>query len=191
MAATKGPEGDYMAVAAYCLRQARKVIETVEEFSPDDRDSQSDLDDGDGELYILRLQRVYKSCCILNRYWPSVFPRSARNIANTFIQRWKASDGESLRDTYAHYEEALADPCHRLRGEPLVYGVVRGMDVPAWKYGYSGQVKLGDAARGPDEWQLLGKEYRLEGVYEALVELEREFLAVLVDPETGNLRSDA
>ena len=91
--------------------------------------------------------------------------------------------GNDLRNAYAHYEEAMANPAHRLRGEPGGYLTVRGVSAPGW-------------SRGPywdrDSLWLLNKEYRLDGVHDALVELEREFSKVLTEPDNPwKLRADA
>ena len=91
--------------------------------------------------------------------------------------------GKDLRNAYAHYEEAMADPTHRLRGPPTGYLTVRGTAAPGW-------------SRGPfwglGGFWLLSKEYRLDGVHDALVELEREFSAVLTEPaDPWKLRPDA
>ena len=48
-----------------------------------------------------------------------------------------------------------------------------------------------DPEKGPESLWLAGKDYRLSGVYEALVILKAQLSAVLVDPETGQLRQDA
>ena len=91
--------------------------------------------------------------------------------------------GKDLRDAYAHYEEAMADPSHRRRGAPSGYKTVRGIQAPGW-------------SRGPywdrDSLWLLNKEYRLDGVHDALVELEVEFSAVLTQPDDRwKLRKEA
>ena len=91
--------------------------------------------------------------------------------------------GNELRNAYAHYEEAMGAPGHRLRGEPAGYLTVRGIRAPGW-------------ARGSfwdrNSLWLLNKEYRLDGVYDALVELDREFSAVLTEPgEPWKLREEA
>ena len=131
MAATNGSEGDLLAVAIFCLQQAGQAIAVVaapEGASLDDPESMPEFDQI--ESYVLHLQHVYKSCCILNGNWPSVFPRAARSTANTFIQKWKVSAGEDLRAAFTHFEEALADPDHRLRGDPRSNLRVRGIDIP-------------------------------------------------------------
>ena len=91
--------------------------------------------------------------------------------------------GNELRNAYAHYEEAMGVPGHRLRGEPAGYLTVRGISPPGW-------------ARGPfsdrNSLWLLNREYRLDGVSDALIELEREFSAVLTEPDDPwNLRREA
>ncbi len=238
MAATNGSEGDLMAVAIFCLEQARQAKALVRESS-DEPDYWHGLDEFDRfEYYVLKLDHVYEACCQLNRIWPSAFTRPARNAANSFIQLWNgvaaeqlckacASNeshdgptrqsqalcqtckdakqrcrsclravcddhsrhqfGTDLRDAYAHYEEALATPGHERRGQPAAWErTVRGVDVPSW-----GNTYQWTPGEGPDGWRLIGKEYRLDGAYDALVELERELADVLVDPATGKLRPDA
>ena len=179
-----------MAVAVFCLQQAGQAIAVVaapEGASLDDPESMPEFDQI--ESYILHLQHVYKPCCILNGNWPSVFPRAARSTANTFIQRWKVSAGEDLRAAFTHFEEALADPDHRLRGDPRSNLRVRGIDIPFFGAEYHRVGTPQDVLeKGPDRVQLIGKDYRLERVYEALVELEREFSAVLRHREAGVLR---
>ena len=120
-----------MAVAVFCLQQAGQAIAVVappEGASLDDPESMPEFDQI--ESHVLHLQHVYKSCCILNGNWPSVFPRAARSTANTFIRRWKASAGGDLRAAFTHFEEALADPDHRLRGDPRSTLRMRGTDIP-------------------------------------------------------------
>ena len=94
--------------------------------------------------------------------------------------------GADLRNALAHYEGLLADPHHRLRGAPSGYSTVRGTQRPFW-------VKLhaGNSKSGPQTFRLFGKTYQLSEVYEALVTLHAELSAVLVDPETGQLRQEA
>ena len=186
MAAAKGSEDDRMAVAVFCLEQARRALALVR-GSPRSQDSETDLSGFEAnEYYILKLQHVYRSCCILNRSWVPVFPSSVRHAANAFIQRWNDSDGQNLRNALTHYEEALANPNHHLRGQAHSYGRVRGVLQPEWR-----RLHTGVATRRAEGLFLLGKQYWLHGVHEALVELEREFSAVLIDPETGLLREDA
>ena len=179
-----------MAVAVFCLQQAGQAIAVLaapEGASLDDPESMPEFDQI--ESYVLHLQHVYKSCCILNGKWPSVFPRAARSTASTFIQRWKASAGEDLRAAFTHFEEALGDPDHRLRGDPRSNFRVRGIDIPFFGAEYHRVGTPQDVLeKGLDRVQLIGKDYRLEGVYEALVELEREFSAVLRHREAGVLR---
>ena len=186
MAAAKGSEGDYMAVAVFCLEQARRAMALMS-GSPPNPPVETELGGHEREeYYVLKLQHVFVSCCILNGGWPDVFPRSARSTANTFIEQWKAGDVEKLRDALTHYEDALADPEHRLRGNPHSYGRVRGMLYPGWMRFYS----LPPAT--PDVVAVFGKHYSLDGVSEALVALEREFSAVLTEPDDPwKLREDA
>ena len=99
--------------------------------------------------------------------------------------------GTDLRDAYAHYEAALANPSHPLRADPRRCFTVRGIRVPSYGQSHSGGGSLSDGLKVPNRVDLLDKDYRLDGVFEALVELEREFSAVLIDPETGLLREDA
>ena len=227
-----------MAVAVFCLKQARQAIALVRDSSGEP-DSWHGLDDFDRvEFYVLKLDHVYESCCQLNKSWPSAFAATARSAANSFVQLWNGtaaeqlceacashefSDGPTrrlqaecesckggqqrcrscrepicddhanhefgtdLRDAYAHYEEALATPGHGRRGLPVGSGRVRGVDTPSW-----GKRRLGTPGEGPDGLWLLGKEYRLDGVHEALVALEREFSAVLTEPDDRRkLRRDA
>ena len=94
--------------------------------------------------------------------------------------------GTDLRDAFAHYEGVLADPTHRLRGSPISHTTVRGAERPSWMKGH-----LRDPEKGPESFWLTGKDYRLSGVYEALVTLETELSGVLVNPETGQLREEA
>ena len=99
--------------------------------------------------------------------------------------RWaKAAD---LRDAYSHYEEALVNPEHRLRGEPYEYIVVCGIEVSHWEPIYIAPMDTG----APVMVRLLGKGYSLQGVHGALTELERQFAKVLEDPETSELRAEA
>ncbi len=95
-------------------------------------------------------------------------------------------NGKDLRNAYSHYEEALADPEHRLRGKPAGSITVLGVGLPRWMTAY-----VADQQQGPDRLLLLGYDYRLDGVREALVDLEQELAKVLVDPETGALRGEA
>ena len=180
MAAAKGSEGDYMAVAVYCLRRARGALALVS------RDSEAGPSLFEVEHYIIDLQHIYESCCILNGSWPKAFGRSVRSAANDFIKEWDAHDGESLRHAYAHYETALAELDHELRGEPLSYGTVLGVEYPMWD-----QLVVSDWQKGPERVRLLGKKYDLHGVHEALTELERQLAKVLEDPTTGGLREEA
>ncbi|MXW23585.1 MAG: hypothetical protein F4Z96_02745 [Chloroflexi bacterium] len=180
MAATKGSEGDYMAVAVYCLRRARQALAAVA------RAQEEDLDFRDVEHYIVDLQHIYESCCILNGNWPKVFSRPARRAATKFIEQWNTGDRDDLRHAYAHYEAALARPDHRLRGEPLAYATVRGVQYPMWD-----QLVISDWQKGPESVRLLGKQYDLHGVHEALAGLARQLAKVLEDPEAGGLRADA
>ena len=91
--------------------------------------------------------------------------------------------GRDLRNAYAHYEEAMADPNHRLRGEPIGYKTVRGIQATGWRRG-----QMWDR----EGWWLLGREYRLDGVSDALTDLESEFSAVLTEPsDRWKLREEA
>ena len=182
MAAAKGSEGDMMAVAVFCFEQARQAlgIDWVEA-----RDAWTDFDAV--ERYILHADHVSESCRILNKNWPSPFPESggARHAANVFVRRW--AEAANLRDAYAHYGEALANPKHRLRGETNEYIIVRGIEIPHSEPRYVAPLTTG----APVIVRVLGKGCGLHGVHEALTELEREFSAVLVDADTGRLREDA
>ena len=224
-------EGDMMAVAVFCLEQARQAIALFE--PPDGPELSGKFSDFHSvEAYVLKLGHVYESCCALyrDRRWPAPFTRSARRAATTFIHRWKGTDGDErceacegnqyssgplrerqaechacregerrcrscgepmcnahahhrfgkdLRNVLAHYEEVLSDPRHRHRGEPLTDGrTVRGVQLPAWW-----TMHIGTPGQGPDSVDLVGKSYQLDGVHEALVELEREFSAVLTEPD--------
>ena len=92
--------------------------------------------------------------------------------------------GKDLRDAYTHYEEAMADPEHRHRGEPSGYKTVRGIQAPGWMRGQPGWDFEG-------LW-LMGLEYRLDDVHAALVDLERELSEVLTEPDDPwKLRQDA
>ena len=185
MAAAKGSEGDYMAVAVFCLEQARRAMALMS-GAPANPPVDTELGGHEREeYYVLKLQHVFVACCILNGAWPSVFPSSARSAANTFIRLWKAGDAKQLRDALTHYEEALATPEHRLRGNPHSYGRVRGVLYPGWMRFYS----LPTAT--PEVVAVLGKHYSLEGVREALIALEHEFSAVLTEPDDPwELRED-
>ena len=239
MAAAKGSEGDYMAVAYFCLKQAHQAIALVRDSSGEP-DSWHGLDDFDrDEFYVLKLDHVYESCCILYRdkRWPSAFTRSARRAAQTFIRLWRGTNGDQrceacsenepycgpirkrqakceackggrrvcnscrkpmcnaharhrfgkdLRNVVSHHEEVLADRRHRHRGEPDTHTTIRGVDTPLWVRGH-----VWDSKNGPEGLWLTGKDYRLRGVHEALVKLEQEFSAVLMDPVTGKLREDS
>lgn len=110
-------DGDQMGVAIFCLEQMLQATAIGEqrvavEPSPS-------LEDWDrAEQYVLKLDHVSKACRILKqRGWPEPFPQSARNAAKAFVSAWQEK-GKDLRDAYAHYEEALSDPKHRLRGKP-------------------------------------------------------------------------
>ena len=96
--------------------------------------------------------------------------------------------GTDLRDAYAHYAEALATPDHRLRGRPAGFEqTMRGVDLPVWSKGH-----MGTPGEAPETVWLLGKDYWLHGVHEALIELEREFAALLTEPDDPwKLREDA
>lgn len=180
MSDAKGSEGDMMAVAVYCLRRARGALEVIANAP------ETGLSFAQVEHYIIDLQHIYESCCILNGNWPKAFGSPARHAANDFIDQWNASDRENLRHAYAHYEAALAKPSHRLRGEPLGHGTVRGVEYPLWD-----QMFISDVEKGPEDVRLLGKRYDLQGVHEALVELERRFADVLENKKTGGLRAEA
>ena len=181
MAAAKGSEGDMMAVAIFCLEQARRALAIG---WAEARAAWTDFDEV--ERYTLHADHVDKSCRILNKNWPSPFPESggARSAANVFVERWRAAAG--LRNAYAHYEEALADPKHSLRGETNEYIVVRGIEISHWEPLYVAPRTTG----APVTVRLLGKGYGLDGVHEALTELERQFAKVLEDSRTGVLRED-
>ena len=52
--------------------------------------------------------------------------------------------------------------------------------------------RLGTPGEGPNTLWLLGKRYGFDGVYEALIDLEREFSAVLTEPgDPWKLREEA
>ena len=91
--------------------------------------------------------------------------------------------GKDLRNALAHIEEALANPTHRLRGEPVGYWTILGIKTAGSAYMMGGTMWARE--RGPIAVSLLGKTYRLRGVVDALAKLEREFSAVLIDPATG------
>ena len=238
MAAAKGAEGDYMAVALFCLVQARQAI-ALAEWSADLGDAWHGLNEFDRvEFHVLKLDHVYESCCQLDGEGPSGFTCPARHAAKAFIRRWKGPNGEELceacanieghggrmrelqslcavcregerlcrscqkrmctaharhrfgkdlRNALAHYEEVLADRSHRHRGEPDRYMTIRGLDTPSWIRG-----QVWDLRKGPRGLSLMGKAYQLRGVHEALVQLEREFSAVLLEPgHPWKLRPDA
>ena len=228
-----------MAVAVFCLEQARQAMALAQDSSGEPN-SWRGLDEFDRvEFYVLKLDHVHESCRILNRNWPSVFASPARNAANSFVQLWNGSTneqrceacaknepdegatrqlqancqdckktnrqclscqkpmckahsvyrfGELLRNAYSHYEEALATPDHRYRGEPFSGGrTVRDVSVPSWM-----KMLVATPGEGPDSVRLLSKEYRLDGVHEALVALERELAAVLTEPDDPwKVRTDA
>ena len=94
--------------------------------------------------------------------------------------------GKDLRDAYTHYEEVVADPSNRHRGEPSYPRSVRGVDSPFWT-----TRMVVDTKKGPGTVRFLGKEYRLTDVHEALEDLVQEFGEVPVDSETGKWREDA
>ena len=175
-------ESDLLAVAVFCLEQARRAL------GIDWAEARSAWTDFDAvERYTLHADHVDKSCRVLNKGWPSPFPEhgGARRAANEFVERWRAA--ADLRNAYAHYEEALADPEHGRRGETNEYILVCGIEVPHWESLYVAPLTTG----APIGVRLLGKGYGLHGVHEALTELERQFAKVLEDPETGKLREDA
>ena len=91
--------------------------------------------------------------------------------------------GEGLRDAYSHYEEALARPQHQHRGTPVGVYSALGSELPQWMTGH-----MIDGKNGPELIWLLGHSYRLDGVHEALVNLESELSDVLIDPATGTWR---
>lgn len=172
-------ESDLMAVAVFCLEQARRAlgIDWAEA-----RTARTDFDAV--ERYTLHADHVDKSCRVLNKGWPSPFPEhgGARRAANDLVKRWRAA--KDLRNALAHYEKALANPKHRLRGETNQYIIVCGIEVPHWDQLYIAPLPEG----APVMVRLLGKGYALHGVHEALMELERQFAEVLENPETSVLR---
>ena len=173
------PESDLMAVAVFCLEQARRAL------GIDWAEARSASTDFDAvERYTLHADHVAKSCRVLNKGWPSPFPErgGARRVAREFVERWRAA--AELRNAYAHYEEALADPKHSRRGETNEYNVVCGIEVPHWDSLYVAPLTTG----APVGVHLLGKGYWFHGVHGALTELERQFARVLEDPETSVLR---
>lgn len=163
-------DGDQMGVAIFCLEQMWQATAIGEQQGA--AGTPPSWEDWDrAERYVLKLDHVSKACCILERRgWPEPFPQSARDAAKAFVNVWQEK-GKDLRDAYAHYEEALSDQNHRLRGEPAGYGIVQGVaDRPYWSTGNSWRV-----GQGPDSIDLLGKEYDLRGVHETLVTLRQEF----------------
>ena len=107
-------DGDQMEVAIFCLEQMGQAT-TIGEHEVGDEWERA-------EQYVLKLDHVSKACRILERRgWPEPFPQSARNAAEAFVSAWQKGKGKDLRDAYTHYEEALSDPKHRLRGEPVDY----------------------------------------------------------------------
>ena len=171
-------DGDQMGVAIFCLEQMWQATAIGEQEGA--AETLPSWEDGEwwerAERYVLKLDHVNKACRILEqRGWPEPFPQSARNAAKAFVGVWQEKKGKDLRDAYAHYEEALSDPNHRLRGEPAGYDTVQGVaGRPYWWTGNSWKV-----GQGPDSIDLLGKEYDLRGVHETLVTLRQEFGKVL------------
>ena len=222
-----------MRVAIYSLEWARQAITLVQGSSPD-QGSGTHLNQFErDEYYVLKVDHVYKTCRILKRNWPSVFPPSAHNAADALIRRWTGSGSEQRQlckacrsndygvreqqegcgdckratqtcyscesqcapdthttscsgtnyETRTHTTRRRWEPGSRLRGEPAGSLTVRGISAPGW-------------ARGSfwdrNSLWLLNKEYRLDGVYDALVELDREFSAVLTEPgDPWKLREEA
>lgn len=162
-------EGDQMRVAIFCLEQMRQVAAIIKQPINDPGEHWEMT-----ERYILKIDHVSKACRILEqRGWPAPFPSSAHTAAEAFVRTWQQS-GKDLRDAYAHYEEALADPEHRLRGEPIGYGTMCGVEgTPGWS-----AMSVGSPGRGLDSVELLGKEYNLLGVHEAFMVLKQEFEVV-------------
>ena len=164
-------DGDQMEVAIFCLEQMWQATAIGEQ-----QQETADWEYWDrAERYVLKLDHVSKACHVLEqRGWPEPFPQPAREAAKAFVNVWQEK-GKDLRDAYAHYEEALSEPNHRLRGEPAGYDTVQGVaDRPYWSTGNSWKV-----GQGPDSIDLLGKEYDLHGVRETLVTLRQEFEKVI------------
>ena len=95
-----------MAVAVFCLQQARQAIR-LGKVSPQDLDPRFGIDEFDmAEYYVLKLDHVYKSCCQLNKGWPSAFSEDgpARQASDTFIRSWTGEGSEQLCETCANHE---------------------------------------------------------------------------------------
>ena len=164
-------------LAHFCLSRARKALRHMHKLSIKNGVVSWDLfTEGSSEMedMIIALQHVYASCKILNGDWPEPIPRAPRRAANDFVTVWRAADGEDLRDAYSHYEHALASSEHPLRDDAADGVVWHKMEYPplgaSTVSGYIGR---------PQTVVLLGKAYSLEGVYEAVSEVERELREVL------------
>ena len=159
-----------------CLSRARKALRHFYKLSiangmmsPDVLfESSSEMED-----LVIALQHVYKACNILNEKWPKDVSPALLRAANRFVEVWNTAGGADLRHAYSHYEEALSDRKHRLREDvvddvtwhKIEYTTAEGSD--SQKY----------TAR-PHTVVLLGKRYSLDGVYEAVLDVEGEFRTV-------------
>ena len=165
-----------LELAFFCLSRARKALRHFQNLSIENGLMWCDLffeSSSEMEDLVIALQHVYRSCKILNANWPTSVPRAPLGAANRFVKVWDATNGEDLRHAYSHYEEAISHREHELREDTaddvtwhkIEYPPARGADVSNY------------TAR-PQTVVLLGKAYSLEGVYEALAEVEKDFREV-------------
>ena len=176
----------------FCLSRARKALRHYYNFSIiDGKISSVGFDESSSEMedLVIALQHVYESCKILNKDWPSGVSREPLQSANRFVKVWKESSGPQLRHAYAHYEDALAKDTHHLRKDDV--------DSVTWhkvEYSPTEGSWSQNASAGPGAVVLLGTEYSLDGVYEAVLGVETDFRNVLapiatpVEPRESGMR---
>ena len=165
-----------LELAYFCLSRARKALRHMYKLSIDSGvmsedgffESSSEMED-----MVIALQHVYKSCKLLNANWPTSVRRAPLGAANRFVKVWDAANGEDLRHAYSHYEEAITLSGHELREDAA--------DDVTWhkiEYPPVGGVDVSNYTARPQTVVLLGKAYSLEGVCEALAEVEKSLREV-------------
>ncbi len=164
-------------LAYFCLSRARKALRDANSLRiSGDTIPDAAMSEGSSltEDFAVALQHVYQSCKFLNGGWPSWSTKGVRAAANDFMNAWQGAHGTDLRDAYSHYEEAIFSPEHRRRNDTIDESVV-------WhKLEYPRNEETGELALVPSTVTLLGRDYHLEGIYEPLERVEREFREALV-----------
>ena len=93
-----------MAVALFCFEQARQSV-SLAEWSDDLGDFWHGLSEFDRvELYVLKLDHVYKAACELDGQWPGVFPSCVQAIASRFIELWETDPAGQVCEACASGE---------------------------------------------------------------------------------------